>query len=89
MGMVLKQMPPLLDRGPEQPRSFHSCVGPRLPSWPFPVVIPLLEVTDRPGRSAQSRACSRIEIQLCSSTPVLEGKAERGREGNKKVPACE
>lgn len=82
-----RKCPSLLDWRLEQPWNFHPCVGPGLPPWPFPpfpVAISLLEVTDRPGRSPQSRACSRIEIQLCSSTPMLEGKAERGREGNKK-----
>lgn len=79
--------PSLLDQQLEQPRNFHPGVGPRLSptTRPFPVVIPLLEVTHRPGRATQSRACSGIGIQLCSSTPALEGKAERGREGNKKL----
>lgn len=50
----------------------------------FPVAVPLLRVTDQSGKPIESKGCFRIGVQLCSLTPVLQGKTEVGREGNMK-----
>lgn len=57
----------------------HPWVGMRLPPGRFQVQSPVLGL---PIDSIQSRPCSQVEIQLCSLTLVLLGKAEKEREGN-------
>lgn len=62
---------------------FQPCAAAGLPAVFIAVALFfLLRVTNWLAKSMQIRACSLIEIQLCFAAQTLQGKAEKGRQGD-------